>query len=122
MNKDDWRPIAELEDLYQQPLLLASPRLVDLDCNQVGISDGFWQDCGEFDDMTEEDKQFAADGGYWVVRGWDMCNDEFTTVHLRKGDVTHFMIPIGPYEVNEDANSPDYGKVFLDGKDVTYDG
>ena len=116
VNKDDWRPIAELEDLYTQPLMLASPKLVDLDTNQVGISDGYWQDAVEFEGMTEEDKQHAADGGYWVVTGWDMCNDEATTVKLLKGDVTHFLIPVGPYDVIEDSEAADFGAVYLDGE------
>ena len=110
-----WRPIAELEDLYQQPLWVASPKLVDLDTNQVGVSDGFWQDATEFEGMSEEDALYAADGGYWVVRGWDMCNDEFTTVKLRKDDVTHFLIPISPYEVIENPQREDFGVVYLDG-------
>lgn len=121
MDKTDWRPITELEDLYAQPLLLASPRLVDLDCNPVGISDGFWQDSVEFDGMTDEEALFAAEGGHWVVRGWDMCNDEFTTLRLRKADVTHFLVPVGPYDIKVDVPFHGY-QVFLGDQDVTYDG
>lgn len=121
MDKGLWIPIDQLEDKYTQPLWLASPRMVDLDTNQLGISDGFWQDSVEFAEMTEEDKLYAADGGHWVVTGWDMCNDEATTVKLFKADVTHFLIPIGPYDVNQDPDSLEYGDVFLDGKRITYD-
>lgn len=119
MTKGLWQPIAELADLYQQPLWLASPKLVDLDSNQLGISDGYWQDMPEqFDNMTEQDKEYAADGGYWVVRGFDMCNDEFTTVKLKKSAVTSFLIPIGPYDVIEDSQAVDFGAVYFNGERI----
>ena len=119
MTPEMWRPIAELTDLYQQPLWLASPALVDLDTNQLGVSDGYWQDMpAEFDNMTDEDVLYASDGGYWVVRGFDICNDEFTTIKLAKSDVTHFLIPVGPYKVIEDPKASDFGAVYLDGERI----
>ncbi|TRO96749.1 hypothetical protein FKB34_01910 [Glycocaulis profundi] len=75
-----WRPISELADRYHQPLLLASPVLIDGDKNPLGIADGFWQD----------------DEG-WVVADWCMCHDTFHRRVLAEHDVTHFCIPNGPW-------------------------
>ena len=79
-----WKPISELSDLYQQPLMIASPKLIDADRNPLGISEGFWQD----------------DEG-WIAVQWCACHDEFHTVTLAKEDVTHFLIPEGPWTAQE---------------------
>lgn len=79
-----WKPIAELADKYQQPLMIASPKLIHGDSNPLGISDGFWQD----------------DEG-WKCVGWSMHHDEFYTITLAEADVTHFLIPEGPWTAAE---------------------
>lgn len=75
-----WFPISELHDIHHQPLMLASPKLIDLDFNPDGVSTGYWQD----------------EQG-WIVNGWDSNGDEPTKVILDKDDVTHFMYIEGPF-------------------------
>lgn len=75
-----WFPISELKDKYHQPLMVASKKLIDLDFNPEGISQGYWQD--------EEG---------WVVNGWDGCGDVVMKIVLQYEDVTHFMLLEGPY-------------------------
>jgi hypothetical protein len=84
-----WRPIGDLLDIYQQPLWIASPKLINGDTNPLGISDGYWQDTT------------GPEEGEWRCVGFDMCNDEFQTQVLAKGDVTHFLIPEGPWAGEE---------------------
>jgi hypothetical protein len=79
-----WHPIDELVDLYEQRILLASPKLIDGDANPEGISTGFWQD----------------DEG-WIVNGWDMCKDQPTKITLDRKDVTHFAYALGPFSSEE---------------------
>ncbi len=79
-----WKPIAELKNRYQQPLMLASPKLIDGDCNIQGIADGYWQD----------------DEG-WICAGYDMHNSEYTTLTLAYEDITHFLVPEGPWTAIE---------------------
>lgn len=86
--QSQWRPIAELEDLYQQPLWIASPKLIHGDSNPLGIAEGYWQDDG-------------CQGGEWRTTSFDMCNDEWNTISLAKDDVTHFLIPEGPWTPEE---------------------
>lgn len=87
-----WRPISELLDIYQQPLMIASPKLIHGDSNVFGISDAYWQDDPDH-----------VDGGEWRCVDFDMCNDEFQTQVLAKADVTHFLIPEGPWTETEIA-------------------
>ena len=94
--KNLWRPIAELTDLYQQPLMIASPALIHGDSNPLGISDGFWQD-----DAGEHYLELEEGKGAWRCVGYDMCNDEFSTLHLPFEAVTHFLIPEGPWSAEE---------------------
>lgn len=79
-----WKPIAELADMYQQPLWIASPSLIDLDSNPLGIAEGFWQD----------------DIG-WMTTKYDMCQDCWDTVALNKEAVTHFLVPSSPWSPDE---------------------
>lgn len=87
-----WLPIDQLHDKHQQPLMLASPELICLDTNPFGISEGFWQD----------------DVG-WRCVGYDMNNDEFNTINLAYEDVTHFLIPQGPFDICMDKTDINYG-------------
>lgn len=91
-----WKPIAELTDWYQQPLWIASPKLIHGDSNPLGISDGFWQD--DAGDMLHPSRPGE---NAWKAVGYDMCNDEFQTVYIAKDDVTHFLIPEGPWTPEE---------------------
>jgi len=84
-----WRSISELSDIYQQPIWIASPSLIDGDRNPLGISDAYWQD-------TDGPEQ-----GEWRCVDFDMCNDEFMTAVLRPNEVTHFLIPNGPWSADE---------------------
>lgn len=89
-----WRPISELADLYQQPLMIASPELIHGDKNPLGISEAFWQDdAGDYIGKPGE--------GAWRCVDYDMCNDEFQTLHLAQDAVSHFLIPEGPWTVEE---------------------
>jgi hypothetical protein len=81
MNKEDWIPIDQLEDKYEDGLLLAAPELVDGDWNPRGVSRGYFQD----------------DEG-WIGTGWDGCNDEPTRIVIKP---THFIRIIGPYTEDE---------------------
>lgn len=83
--KDLWKPIAELEDLYNTNLLLHAPELVDLDCNREGIAPGYWQD-GPLTLGGDED-------GQWVAAGYCMQHDHFLN---RACNPTHFIIMEGP--------------------------
>lgn len=87
--KSTWRPIAELDNIYQQPLWIASPKLIHADANPLGIAEGYWQD-------TEDPNK-----GEWRTTQFDMCNDEWNTISLNKEDVTHFLIPQGPWSAEE---------------------
>lgn len=90
----NWRPISELTDLYTQPIMIASPKLIDGDSNPLGISDGFFQDdAGEY--VGQPGK------GAWCYVGFDMCNDEFQNQYLAEEDVTHFLLPNGPWTPEE---------------------
>ena len=80
-----WKPIGELENLYQQPIWIASPKLIQGDSNPLGIAEAYWQD------------EFGPEVGSWRTTSFDMCNDEWDTISLKKEDVTHFLIPEGPY-------------------------
>lgn len=92
-----WRPISELADLYQQPLWIASPKLIHGDANPLGIAEAYWQDI----DGPEE--------GEWRTTAFDMCNDEWDTISLAKDDVTHFLTPHGPWSPEELAGlEPEY--------------
>lgn len=83
-----WKPIAELTDLYQQPLMIASPKLIHGDSNPLGIAEGYWQDEG-------------PEQGEWRTTAFDMCNDEWNTISLAREEVTHFLIPEGPWSAEE---------------------
>jgi hypothetical protein len=89
MNHEDWKPISELADIYQQPLWIASPKLIHGDSNPLGIAEGYWQDTT------------GPEEGTWRTTMYDMCNDEWYNVELVKEDVTHFFIPIGPWTVTQ---------------------
>lgn len=104
-----WFPISELKDKYNPTLMIASPKLIDLDFNTEGASPGYWQD----------------DEG-WIALGWCGCHDEPTKVVLTETDVTHFMYVEGPYvkntelvkaQVEEAARkfALDHGYVYYDG-------
>ncbi len=84
-----WQPITELKNLYQQPLWIASPKLIQGDSNPLGIADGYWQDT------------IGPEQGEWKTTAYDMCNDEWYTTSLAKDDVTHFLIPESPYSSEE---------------------
>lgn len=84
-----WRPIADLTDLYQQPIWIAAPALIHGDSNPLGIAEAYWQDT----DGPEE--------GEWRTTSFDMCNDEWNTISLPKDAVTHFLIPEGPWTAEE---------------------
>lgn len=85
-----WRPIAELADLYQQPLWIASPKLIHGDSNPQGIAEAYWQDA-DWQDLGGHVQ------GEWRTTSFDMCNDEWNTISLARDDVTHFLIPEGPW-------------------------
>lgn len=87
--KELWRPIGQLANLYQQPLWIASPSLINLDANPLGIAEGYWQD------MT------GPEEGVWMTTQYDMCQDCWDTVGLPKDAVTHFLIPEGPWTTEE---------------------
>lgn len=80
-----WEPISELKDKYSENLLLTAPDLVDLDCNPIGVSPGYWQD-GPFTPGGNEE-------GVWIAAGYDMCNDMFVN---KVCNPTHFIIMEGP--------------------------
>lgn len=80
-----WREISELEDIYQQPIWIASPKLIHGDSNPLGIAEAYWQD------------DTGPSEGKWRTTSFDMCNDEWNTISLEKEDVTHFLIPTGPW-------------------------
>lgn len=80
--------------------MIASPKLIDLDSNPQGISDGYWQDTT------------GPEEGEWHCVGFDMCNDEFQTKVLAKNDVTHFLIPEGPWDETE--RNILYDKLYFD--------
>lgn len=88
-----WKPIALLTDLYQQPLMVASPKLIHGDSNPLGISQAYWQD-------TEGPGQ-----GEFRCADFDMCNDEYCTRSISFEHVTHFLIPTGPYPEGWDGES-----------------
>lgn len=89
-----WRPIKELSNIYRQPIWIASPRLVHADSNVHGIAEAYWQD-------TE-----GPEEGEWRTTEFDMCNDEWNTITLTKEEVTHFLIPIGPWSIFETPCCP----------------
>lgn len=81
--KLNWRPIAELkdkEDGNHLNLLLCAPELISPDFNPDGIAPGFW------------------DGEEWKGAGFDMHNDEFTTITVNP---THFCYVGGPENADE---------------------
>jgi hypothetical protein len=83
--KNLWRPIEELTNRYQQPLMIAAPCLIHGDSNPLGIAEGFWTDICEG----------------WQTTTYDMCNDEWNTVVIPAEAVTHFLIPEGPWTQEE---------------------
>jgi hypothetical protein len=82
MRKEDWIPIDQLEDKYEDGLLFAAPELVHGDWNTRGVSRGFWDD----GDMT------------FVGTGWCGCQDEPTRIKITP---THFMRIVSPYTKEE---------------------
>lgn len=83
-----WELITKLPDIYIQPIWIASPKLIDGDSNPLGIAEAYWQD----GDVGE---------GEWRTMSFDMCNDEWNTISLGIEDVTHFLLPAGPYTPEE---------------------
>lgn len=81
MKQEDWIPIEQLENKYEDGLLLAAPELVHGDFNPRGVSRGYFQD----------------DEG-WLGTGWDGCNDEPTRIVIKP---THFLRIVGPYTERE---------------------
>lgn len=81
MKKEDWLPIEQLADKYEDGLLIAAPELVHGDWNQRGVSRGYFQD----------------DEG-WIGTGWDGCNDEPIRLICNP---THFIRIVSPYSTEE---------------------
>lgn len=100
-----WKPISELEDKYSNNLLLCAPELVDLDCNEVGIGMGYWQDgyhepCNEHGACGDPDVDYGA----FVCCKWSMSNDEW---YEQACTPTHFIILKGPKPTKEGGVSID---------------
>lgn len=107
----DWRPIAEIRVSgaghrhHGHNMLLVAPELVNLDCNPLGISDGYWQDDGLSGDR---------DPGAWLAARYDMNNDEWVKIEVTP---THFAyIPAdGCPLVQEDTETKELALKYLAG-------